>query len=553
VDTEASAEAARPIGDNPSGRPSGGEVRTFLIADVRGYTRFTHEQGDEQAAELARNFAALARDAVGDFDGEVIELRGDEALAVFSSARQALRAAVELQSRSRSDPALPLGIGIGLDAGEAMPVEDGYRGGALNLASRLCSAAAPGQILVSETVVGLARRVEGIRFAKRRSTRLKGIEEAVPVIEAVPDPPLPPLPAPRPARPSLADRYRWPLLGAAVIVVGLAFAVPLALRSGGQPGIAESVISVPRSFVGLVKVDPETNKVVERIRTPGPPSATVANGSLWIGEMNGVEEVNPETGRVLARIPITGGVPGGIAGSTGEGLWIANPFVEPFALSEIDTYRKTVTERLRLPGRPTAGPYVGAGFVWLVVGGNTIFKIDPADGKVVSRIPYSFPQLNTANAAATGEGAFWIADPHALAPGAGLRFGAVVRIDAKTDKLSEVRVPAANEIAVAGGAVWVGSGDVPATSDVPGMSGTNKLTEINPATNRVIQTFKLPRTDGVTAGRDAVWVENALNRTAVKINPVTGQIASRIVLPRTTNWVGELGDSLWVGVWPSAG
>jgi peptide/nickel transport system substrate-binding protein len=65
----------------------------------------------------------------------VIELRGDEALAVFGSTRQALRAAIELQrvagGSEGTEPALPLGVGIGLDAGEAVPLEKGYRGAAL--------------------------------------------------------------------------------------------------------------------------------------------------------------------------------------------------------------------------------------------------------------------------------------------------------------------------------------------------------------------------------------------------------------------------------------
>jgi class 3 adenylate cyclase len=73
-----------------------GVERTFLIADVRGYTRFTREHGDTAAAELAMTFAGLARDVVGARAGAVIELRGDEALAVFSSPAQAVRAAVEL-------------------------------------------------------------------------------------------------------------------------------------------------------------------------------------------------------------------------------------------------------------------------------------------------------------------------------------------------------------------------------------------------------------------------------------------------------------------------
>jgi|SRR5215218_3478509 len=155
-----SADAA----DRLAAPDSGTDVRTFLIVDVRGYTNFTQTLGDEEAARLAASFATLTRKTVTTRGGEVVELRGDEALCVFRSARQAPRAAVELQVRFREridgEPVFPLGIGIGLDAGEAVPVEAGYRGGALNLAARLCSVAAPGQILASETVASLARRVE---------------------------------------------------------------------------------------------------------------------------------------------------------------------------------------------------------------------------------------------------------------------------------------------------------------------------------------------------------------------------------------------------------
>ena len=133
---------------------TGGAIRTFLIADVRGYTVFTAERGDEAAARLAARFAEVAREGVDARGGDVIELRGDEALAVFDSARQAIRAAVDLQRRfvdeTVADPSLPLAVGIGLDAGEAVPVGDGYRGGALNLAARLCGLAGPAEILASE-------------------------------------------------------------------------------------------------------------------------------------------------------------------------------------------------------------------------------------------------------------------------------------------------------------------------------------------------------------------------------------------------------------------
>jgi class 3 adenylate cyclase len=57
------------------------EIQSFLIADIRGYTTFTRERGDEAGAKLATKFAELAKDAVEARGGAVIELRGDEALA----------------------------------------------------------------------------------------------------------------------------------------------------------------------------------------------------------------------------------------------------------------------------------------------------------------------------------------------------------------------------------------------------------------------------------------------------------------------------------------
>jgi len=165
-------------------------LRTFLIADVRGYTRFTRERGDAAAAILAKKFADLARDAVEARSGRVIELRGDEALAVFDSPAQAVRAAVEFQAtcveESEADPAFPLPVGIGIDSGEAVPVEDGYRGVALNMAARLCSNAGAGQVLVTRTIVGASAAMDGeVRFVELGPASFKGFEQQVDVIEAV--------------------------------------------------------------------------------------------------------------------------------------------------------------------------------------------------------------------------------------------------------------------------------------------------------------------------------------------------------------------------------
>ena len=91
--------------------------------------------------------------------GVLIEVRGDEALSVFTSARQAIRAAVDLQARfaeeTDADSRLPLKVGIGIDSGEAVRMPDGsYRGAALNVAARLCGRAHGGEVIVSEGTRG---------------------------------------------------------------------------------------------------------------------------------------------------------------------------------------------------------------------------------------------------------------------------------------------------------------------------------------------------------------------------------------------------------------
>jgi WD40 repeat protein/class 3 adenylate cyclase len=164
-------------------------VRTFLIADVRGYTAFTREHGDRAAARLAKKFAELARDAVEARSGRVIELRGDEALGVFSSPAQAVRAAIEFQQtcqeEANADSALPLRVGVGIDIGEAIPVEDGFRGRALNTAARLCSKAEAGQVLVTRAVVESCEPGDGLAFQERGAVQLKGFDAPVELLEAV--------------------------------------------------------------------------------------------------------------------------------------------------------------------------------------------------------------------------------------------------------------------------------------------------------------------------------------------------------------------------------
>ena len=218
-------------------------VRAFLIADIRGYTSFTRQRGDEDAARLTARFADLTREVVAAGGGQTVELRGDEALCVFDSPRQALRAAVALQQRfadaMREDPSLPLRVGIGLEAGEAVRAEDGYRGGALNLAARLCSLARPGEVLAGDGIVLMAGPAEGISYSDRGRVRVKGITNPVRVHRLEFE-----LDLPAEASSGKARSRKIVLAGAAVglALVGAGVAAFMAFGGSGEPsGVAGDV------------------------------------------------------------------------------------------------------------------------------------------------------------------------------------------------------------------------------------------------------------------------------------------------------------------------
>ena len=152
---------------------------------------------------------------------------------MFGSPRGALRAAVDLQRRCadelRADPSVPLRVGVGIDAGEAVAVAAGYRGGALNLAARLCSIAGPGDVLVSEGVVHLARHVDGMSYVDRGRVELKGMDEPVHVMQLRFE-----LDMPEAASVAVRrwTRERVAALAAGIIVV-VALVVVAAVRIGG--------------------------------------------------------------------------------------------------------------------------------------------------------------------------------------------------------------------------------------------------------------------------------------------------------------------------------
>jgi branched-chain amino acid transport system substrate-binding protein len=154
-----------------------------------------------------------------------------------------VRGAVELQRRAREraegEPALPLGVGIGLDAGEAVGTAGGYRGRSLNVAARLCSLAKGGEILASETVAHLAGRHDEAHYVPRRPTPVKGVAEPIRFVEVLPTVELPPPPASPPSlKPRRARRGSVLLIGAGVLLAAGVAVAAVELSQGGTPNPA---------------------------------------------------------------------------------------------------------------------------------------------------------------------------------------------------------------------------------------------------------------------------------------------------------------------------
>lgn len=152
---------------------------TFLFSDLRGYTAYVERMGDAAARRLLQTYRGIVRRSVAREKGAEIKTEGDSFYVVFTSSASAVRCGIAIQrtaARRRKDV---LEIGIGIHAGEVLPFDHQYVGGAVNIAARLAAAAGPGEILISETVRGLMRTAVRVRLEDRGLLMLKGVAEPI--------------------------------------------------------------------------------------------------------------------------------------------------------------------------------------------------------------------------------------------------------------------------------------------------------------------------------------------------------------------------------------
>ena len=170
--------------------PSG--AVTFLFTDIEGSTRLV-KLLRERYGEVLQEHQRLLRAAFEAHRGYEVDTQGDSFFVAFSSARDALMAAVEgqLAISSHSWPdGVQIKVRMGLHTGQAIATGGRYTGLAVHRAARIGAAGYGGQILVSQATQTLLEDEEEdlhIHLRDLGEQRLKDLDRPVRIYQAAAD------------------------------------------------------------------------------------------------------------------------------------------------------------------------------------------------------------------------------------------------------------------------------------------------------------------------------------------------------------------------------
>jgi class 3 adenylate cyclase len=146
-------------------------LATVLFADVVSSTQQAARLGDRRWRDLLAAYHEVAHGNLDRFGGRRISTAGDGFLATFEMPADAVLCARAMTEAVRT---IDIDIRAGVHTGEIEIVGDDVAGIGVHIAARVMSAAAPGEVLVSRTVVDLVTG-SGISFEDKGEHELKGV------------------------------------------------------------------------------------------------------------------------------------------------------------------------------------------------------------------------------------------------------------------------------------------------------------------------------------------------------------------------------------------
>lgn len=174
-------------------------VITLMFTDIRNFTSVSESQWPEEVVVTLNHYLDVQTKIIHDNGGIVDKFIGDGIMAIFSGndmVKNSTAAAIKIQQEIRTmnmkrseDNEIVLEIGIGLATGVAVMGSIGSQdrmdytaiGDTVNLASRLCGSARPGEILASETFVN--RLSDAVQARSAGKISVKGKQERVAVFQ----------------------------------------------------------------------------------------------------------------------------------------------------------------------------------------------------------------------------------------------------------------------------------------------------------------------------------------------------------------------------------
>ncbi len=147
---------------------------TFCFVDLTGFTRYTEEEGDEEALDLVERFVDTV-EATLPSEATIVKTIGDEVMIVSPEAGTLTEWSVGFLRLFQERPQPR----VGLHKGEAVFRDGDYFGGDVNLAHRVVNRALGGEVLVTDSVVESIQESQYLRFETIGQVRLKGLTRPI--------------------------------------------------------------------------------------------------------------------------------------------------------------------------------------------------------------------------------------------------------------------------------------------------------------------------------------------------------------------------------------
>ncbi|MCI0343274.1 MAG: PAS domain-containing protein [Planctomycetales bacterium] len=189
---------------------------TVLFGDLRGFTATSEQMRPEDVRVMINEYLTAMTDVIIKNEATLDKFVGDEVMALFGAplyfpdhSVRALKVGLEMQEAHRAmqakwkgegRPAPGLGVGINTgemvigNMGSAMRVDYSVLGHHVNLASRLCSLAQPGEVLLGENTFAIIQEAakngtldikRNLKFKRKGNINAKGISKPVGIIAVV--------------------------------------------------------------------------------------------------------------------------------------------------------------------------------------------------------------------------------------------------------------------------------------------------------------------------------------------------------------------------------